>query len=59
MWSNIKAVFEEHLLSENVHVYTYILLTMIMMKWLCTYRATINKQTSLNKPTSKPELFKK
>ena len=63
MWRNIKAVVEEHLSSENVARYlaSYILLVdmIMMMKWLCTYWPTINKRTSLNKPTSKWELFKK
>ena len=45
MWSNIEAVVEEHLSSENVCIYTCILLTMIMMKWLRTYWPTINKQS--------------
>ena len=58
MWSNIKAVVAEYLSSENVYIYTYIRLTMIMMNWLCTYWPTI-KQTSLNKATSKQKLFKK
>ena len=53
MWRNIKAVVEEHLSSENVARYlaSYILLVdmIMMMKWLCTYWPTINKQTSLKK----------
>ena len=56
MWNNLKAAVEEHLPSEN----TYIVLTMIMMKWLCcTYWPSINKQTSFNKPMRKRKLFKK
>ena len=31
----------------------------LMMKQLRTYSPTINKKTSLNKPTSKRKLFKK
>ena len=59
-----ESFFEKHLSSKNVIYiarYLYILLgdMIMMMKWLCTYWPTINKETSLNKPTSKRKLFKK
>ena len=40
---------------------TYILLVdkIMMMKWLCTHWPTINKETSLTRPTSTRKLFKK
>ena len=59
MWSDVKAVAEKHLSSENIYIDTYILLAMVMMKWLCTYWPTIKKQTSLDKPRSKRKLFEK
>ena len=58
MWSNIKAVVEEHLSSENVYA-CILLVDDLMVKQLCTYRPTINKETSLNIPTTKQKLFKK
>ena len=74
MWTNVKAVAEKHFCHRKMwsvaswlprwlakYLGNYILLVdiIIMMKWLCTYWPTINKQTDLNKPSIKQKLFKK
>ena len=56
MWNNTKTVVEEHISLENVYLHSAGRWPLIMMNM---YLATIiNKQTSLNKPTSKLKLFK-
>ena len=47
--SNVKTVFEEQVSSENVH---------FAGRWWSSYTYTINKQSNLNKPSSKQNLFK-
>ena len=55
MWINIKTIVEEHVSSENVYQHS-------TGRWFVdgrhSYVSTINKQTSLHKPTSKLKLLK-
>ena len=56
---NIDTVVEKHVSSKNVATYIYMLVDDEVANSIASYIPIINKQTNLNKPSSKQTLFKK